>query len=205
MSAKREMTTSATAPGTGGMLAWPRQHEGPADAPPVPSGPGRILVGGVGYTNLRGRSLGPLLIERLQARTWPPDVVVDDVSYGPIDVLFKLQAELRGFRLGIFVSAVARGRPEGTIERTVWHSATPSVDELQERIAEAVTGVVSMENLLHILDHFGALPTTTVVIEVEPEAEESWGPELSSLVQAALEQVEALVFDEVTVATVSGA
>jgi len=162
-------------------------------------------VGGVGYTNLRGRSLGPLLIERLQARTWPPDVVVDDVSYGPIDVLFKLQAELRGFRLGIFVSAVARGRPEGTIERTVWHSATPSVDELQERIAEAVTGVVSMENLLHILDHFGALPTTTVVIEVEPEAEESWGPELSSLVQAALEQVEALVFDEVTVATVSGA
>ena len=205
MLAKREVTTFAPAPAAGGLLAWPLQQEGPAGASPAPVGTGRILVGGVGYTNLRGRSLGPVLIERLQAHSWPADVVVEDVSYGPIDVLFKLQAEPRGFRVGIFVGAVARGRSEGAIERSVWRSTDPSVDELQERISEAVTGVVSMENLLYILDHFGALPPQTVVIEVEPEAEESWGPELSTSMLAALEQVEVLVLDEVASVTQSGA
>ena len=201
MSAKRELTTSATA-SIAGLLAWPSQDEGPAEAPRVSAGVGRVLVGGVGYTNLRDRSIGPLLIERLQSRRWTADVVVEDVSYGPIDVLFKLQAEPSGFRLGVFVSAVARGRPEGTVERYVWQEPTPSVDELQERVAEAVTGVVSLENLLLILRHFGALPTRTVVIEVEPEAEERWGPELSDAGRAALDRVEALVLDEL--ASVAG-
>ena len=207
MSARHELTASVAAPATeraGGLLAWPCPHEGPADAPRVMTGRGRILVGGVGYTNLRGRSLGPLLIERLQMRSWPLDVVVEDVSYGPIDVLFKLQAEPRGFRLGVFVSAVPRGRPEGTVERYVWQAVTPSVEELQERISEAVTGVVSLENLLHILAHFGALPARTVVIEVEPEAEEAWGPELTAPSLAALDRVEGLVLTEVAGAMAAG-
>lgn len=203
MSAKHESVISASAPAAG-LLAWPVQHEGPADATRAPSGVGRILIGGVGYTNLRDRSIGPLLIERLQQRTWPADVVVEDVSYGPIDVLFKLQAEPSGFRLGIFVSAVARGRPAGIVERYLWQAPTPSVDELQERIAEAVTGVVSLENLLLILTHFGALPAQAVVIEVEPEAQESWGPSLSDQALRALEQVEALVVSEVDAARAAG-
>lgn len=195
MSAKRELTISATAP-ISGLLAWPIQGEGPADAPRDPIGADRVLIGGVGYTNLRDRSIGPLLIERLRERTWPVDVVVDDVSYGPIDVLFKLQAEPRGFRLGMFISAVERGRPAGTVERYRWQAPILSVEELQERIAEAVTGIVNLENLLHILSHFGALPTRTVVIEVEPEAEERWGPDLSEPARAALDTVEALVLEE---------
>jgi len=195
VSAERELTTSASAP-IAGLLAWPSQAEGPADAPRAPAGRGRVLIGGVGYTNLRDRSVGPLLIEQLRRRTWPADVIVEDVSYGPIDVLFKLQAEPRGFRLGLFVGAVAQGRPAGTVERYLWQTSTPSVDELQERVAEAVTGIVSLENLLHILAHFGALPARVVVIEVEPEAEERWGPDLSDPVRAALDRVEALVLDE---------
>jgi hypothetical protein len=123
--------------------------------------------------------------------------VVEDVSYGPIDVLFKLQDEPGGFRLGIFVGAVARGRLEGTVEQYRWQVPTPSVDELQERVAEAVTGVVSLENLLLILGHFGALPSRTVVIEVEPEAEEGWGPDLSAPARIALNRVAALILDEV--------
>jgi len=199
VSARHELTTSTIAP-IPGLLAWPSQNEGPAPATRAPVGPGRILVGGVGYTNLRDRSFGPLLIERLKDRAWPADVVVEDVSYGPIDVLFKLQAEPGGFRLGIFVGAVARGRPEGTVDRYIWQSSTPSVDELQERVAEAVTGVVSLENLLLILAHFGALPRRTLVIEVEPEAEEGWGPDLSGPVQLALGTVEALILDEIEAA-----
>jgi hydrogenase maturation protease len=204
VSAKRELTISTTATGAG-LLAWPVQHEGPADVSRAPAGRGRVLVGGVGYTNLRDRSIGPLMIERLQERAWPADVVVEDVSYCPIDVLFKLQAEPSGFRLGVFVSAVARGRPEGTVERYIWQPGTPPVDELQERIAEALTGVVRLENLLHILAHFGALPERTVVIEVEPEAEETWGPDLSDAARNALDRVQALILEEVMPSTESGA
>lgn len=208
MSAERELTISATAPasgsGPGGLLAWPTQTEGPADISPAPVGRGRMLIGGVGYTNLRDRSIGPLLIERLKDRVWPSDVVVEDVSYGPIDVLFKLQAEPVGFRLGVFVSAVARGRTAGTVEQYEWRAATPSVEELQERISEAVTGVVSLENLLMILVHFGALPERTVVIEVEPEAEEHWGPDLSDAARTALDQVERIVLGEVAASRSAG-
>jgi len=182
---------------SGSPLAAPR--------PERASGRGlRVLVGGVGYTNLRDRSVGPLLIERLQARSWPDDVVIEDVSYGPIDVLFKLQAEPGGYRQAVFVGAVARGRPAGTIARFRWQAPAPSVDDLQARIAEAVTGVVSLENLLHILAHFGALPAQTTVIEVEPEAEEGWGPDLSEAAGAALDRVEALILDELAATSSAG-
>ena len=204
MSAKREVTISSTTSASG-LLAWPHPTEDPAEVMGTAVRAGRVLVGGVGYTNLRDRSIGPLLIERLHQRKWPADVVVEDVGYGPIDVLFKLQAEPSGFRLGLFVSAVARGRPEGTVERYLWQAPTSSVEELQERIAEAVTGVVSLENLLHILAHFGALPARTVVIEVEPEAEEGWGPDLSDAARAALDRVERLVLDEVAASSTTGA
>ncbi|MFN8636184.1 MAG: hydrogenase maturation protease [Chloroflexota bacterium] len=207
MSTKHDAVVSATAPAAG-LLAWPVQPEGPdsgtTGALRARPGVGRVLVGGVGYTNLRDRSIGPLLIERFQDRVWPADVVVEDVSYGPIDVLFKLQAEQPGFRLGIFVSAVARGRPPGTVDRYVWQAPTPSVDELQERISEAVTGVVSLENLLLILAHFGALPTRMVVIEVEPEAEESWGPDLSDAARLALDRVEALILEALAASSTAG-
>ena len=204
MSPERELRLSIATP-VPGLLAWPHQAEGPAVMPSAPAGPRRVLVGGVGYTNLRDRSVGNLLIERLQQLTWPADVVVEDVSYGPIDVLFKLQAEPRGFRLGLFVGAVARGRPEGTVERYEWQASTPSVDELQERIGEAVTGIVSLENLLMILSHFDALPARVVVIEVEPEAEEAWGPDLSDPVRSALDTVEALVLEELAASRAPGA
>jgi hydrogenase maturation protease len=177
-----------------GLLAWPRRPHDPTTPDDGPrSAPARVLIGGVGYSNLRDRSFGPLLVERLQRRAWPPEVVVDDLSYGPIDVLFKLQAEPQPFRLGIFVAAVARGRPPGTVEQQPWPGLALAEDDLQARIAEAVTGVVSLENLLYVLDHFGALPRQTVVVEVEPEAEEGWGSDLSTPVRAALDTVEGLI------------
>ena len=173
----------------GALLAAPRPERAMGQAR-------RVLVGGVGYTNLRDRSFGPLLIERLQTRSWPDDVVIEDVSYGPIDVLFRLQAEPGGYRQCVFVGAIARGRTPGTVTKYRWQATASSVDDLQGRIAEAVTGVVSLENLLHILAHFGALPEKSTVIEVEPEAEEGWGPELSEAANAALDRVEALILDE---------
>jgi hydrogenase maturation protease len=158
--------------------------------------PARVLIGGVGYTNLRDHSFGPLLVERLLHRSWPSDVVVEDLSYGPIDVLFKLQAEGRPFRLGVFFGAVARGRPPGTVQQYTWTGSTPSPEEVQARVGEALTGVVSLDNLVQILAYFGALPERTVVIEVEPESEEGWGPDVSAPVSAAFEEVDSVIARE---------
>lgn len=196
--AKRTPPTGGTVP-LDNPLSWPHPRRRPAAPGSVPGrATGRVLVGGIGYTNLRDRSFGPLLIERLHRRAWPDDVVIDDLSFGPIDVLFKVQAEPWPFRLGIFVGAVERGRPPGSVVRSVWPGVTVPPEEIQDRIAEGVTGIVSLDNVLHILQHFGVLPERTVAIEVEPEADESWGAELSRPVQAALDEVEALILAELS-------
>ncbi len=153
----------------------------------------RVLVGGVGYTNLRDMSAGPLLIERLQRLDWPPEVVVADLSYGPIDVLFQLQAVAR-FSVGVFLAAVDRGLEPGTVTVAPWRGRRPSADELQRRIGEAVTGVVSLENLLMILDHFDALPRRTLTVEVQP-SDQHWGPDLSRAAEAALQRAQIVVRD----------
>jgi hydrogenase maturation protease len=184
------------------LLAFPETREGPADGALTPalspeqrrSGQ-RILVAGVGYSCLSDLSVGPVLAERLQAQDWPGGVIVEDLSYGPIDVLFKLQAS-PPFRAGVFATAVARGHVPGSLYRALWTPPKLAPDELQARIAEAITGVISLDNLLCILDHFGALPAEVVVLEIEPLAE-TWGTEFSRPVLAALDVVEAAVRDEV--------
>lgn len=198
---RREISVTATTQ-IPSLLAFRETSEGPAEAPLTPTlsrgergtGP-RILVGGVGYTCLGDLSVGPILIERLLARSWPPGVVIEDLSYGPVDVLFRLQAS-PPFTAAVFATAVVRGREPGTLHRARWISPRPSPDELQARIAEAITGVISLDNLLCILDHFGALPPEVIVLEIEPR-EETWGLEFSPPVRAALDQTEAAVQAEV--------
>jgi Ni,Fe-hydrogenase maturation factor len=41
-----------------------------------------VLIAGVGWRNLRDRSLGPVLIERLAPHTWPPEVEVEAADGG---------------------------------------------------------------------------------------------------------------------------
>src|SRR5687768_7327709 len=113
--AERDFTFSLAALPSG-PLAWPNVNEGPAAYIPAPGGQGRVLIGGVGYQHLGGFSFGPLLVDALRDREWPADVVIDDVSFGPIDVLFKLQAEPEPFRLAVLAGATERGRPPGTVE-----------------------------------------------------------------------------------------
>lgn len=196
---RREVYLTATSQ-VSALLAFRDTHEGPAPVhalaprPARGSGP-RVLVGGVGYTCLGDLSVGPTLIERLLARSWPPGVVVEDLSYGPIDVLFRLQAS-PPFSAAVLVTAVLRGRVPGSLHRVRWVSPRPSRDEVQARVAEAISGVISLDNLLCILDHFGALPPEVIVLEVEP-LEETWGLDFSPPVLAALDQAEAAIHADV--------
>ena len=170
------------------------ERAGPVGGQPVSTRPGerlppaaprtagsRVLVGGVGYANLRDHSAGPLLLEWLGPLGERVDV--EDLSYSPIDVLFLLQRR-EPYRGVVLTAAVARGDAPGTVRIRRWTPPLETAEGLQERVAEAVTGVISLDNLLHICAHFGALPTDVVTVEIEP-AEEGWGPGTSPTVTAA--------------------
>jgi hydrogenase maturation protease len=152
---------------------------------------GRTLVAGVGYGNLRDMSVGPRLVERLQARAWPPDVEVEDMSYGAVAALhwFKENPDVEA---AIFVTAAERGQPPGTVRRFLRGVPDASPTEVQARVEAAVTGIVDLETILTVVGHFGALPGRVVVIEVEPR-DHAFGPELSPDVALALARVELMV------------
>jgi hydrogenase maturation protease len=181
-------------------IAWPATDEGPAQGVArsrQPSGARRVLVAGVGYRNLRDLSAGPILIDRLRTLAWPPGVDVEDLSFGAVHVLHWLE-ERPPFDAALLVAAVARGREPGSLTRSTWSTPQLPAEAVQERVAEAVTGVISLDTLLIVLGYFAALPPRVTIIEIEPLADE-WGPALSSCVETALAEAERLVEHEVQV------
>lgn len=146
----------------------------------------RILVGGVGYRNLRDESLGNYVADLLAERA-ANGIEVEDLSYGPVQIVHNLQARPPYDRL-VLVAAVRRGREPGTVERYRWDGALPPPDEIQARVAEAVTGVISLDNLLVVCGALGPLPADVRVVEVEPGSE-GWGDGFSPEVEARLPEV----------------
>jgi hydrogenase maturation protease len=149
----------------------------------------RVLVGGVGYRNLRDGSVGPWFADRLQSRN---GVEVEDVSYHPVGFSQNLEDREPYDRI-VLVAGVSRGRPAGTVEAYRWDGSLPPPKEIQERVAEAVTGVISLDNLLVVCGAFGALPDDVRVVEVEP-ADEGWGEGFSPEVEARLSDIEEAVW-----------
>jgi hydrogenase maturation protease len=151
----------------------------------------RVLIGGVGYRNLRDGSLGPYLADRLGAAAGD-GIEVEDVSYHPVGLSQNLQERPPYDRL-VLVAAVRRGRVPGTIEAYRWDGALPSRDEIQARVAEAVTGVISLDNLLVVCGALGGLPDDVRVVEVEP-FDDGWGEGFSDELEARLPEVEEAVW-----------
>ncbi len=137
-----------------------------------------ILLGGVGYTYLGDMSFGAILVERLRALDWPSEVTVEDVSYNPITVMDWLRDDPDRFDRAVLFGAIERGRAPGALVRYQWVASGVPAATVQDCVAEAVTGSISLENLLIIGSHFGLLPRNTTVIELEP-IETGWGEGLS--------------------------
>ncbi len=93
----------------------------------------------------------------------------------------------------MLVAAVKRGREPGTVKAYRWDHALPPVKEIQERVSEAVTGVISLDNLLIVTEAFGAFPDDVRVVEVEP-ADEGWGEGFSPEIEAKLPEIEEAVW-----------
>ena len=144
----------------------------------------RVLICGVGYDNLRDSSLGPVLIEQLRTMNWPVGFEFEDLSYGPIGIMHNLDSRVPYDRL-VLVAGVKRGRRPGSVHAYRWGGSLPNEEEVQARVAEAVTGVVSLDNLLIIGTWFRKLPSEVFVVEVEVE-DENWGSGFSEAVTRAI-------------------
>ncbi len=152
-----------------------------------------VLVGGV-YELFQGDlDLGRLAVERLRAQALP-DVLAEDLHYGAVAVVQRLQ-DLRPQAL-VLVTAVRRDRPPGTVERRRVHPFAVDPADFQAAVGDAVTGYVHVDLLVEVASGFDALPARTVAIEVEP-ARVGPGEGLTPLATAALEDALAMVHAEV--------
>jgi hydrogenase maturation protease len=151
----------------------------------------RTLIAGVGYSNLSDLSVGPIVAAQLGAEPWPAQVEVDDLSYGPVAVVHRLAEAAPPYDRLVLVGAADRGPRRMEVRYYRWDGVLPDAEEVQARVAEAVTGVIDLDNLLVVAGHFGALPGEVFVVEVQPVATE-FGMEPSPAVAAALPEVRGL-------------
>lgn len=148
------------------------------------------LVGGIGYAWQGDLAFGVAVVAALQRYTWPADVEIADLSHNPIAVFQHLRTH--PYERLVLVGAVRRGRAPGTLSVYRPTAPLPGPDEIQARIVESGSGIISLDNVVIISRFYGALPADTQIIEVEP-VDDRWGADLSPPVRAALDQVLALV------------
>lgn len=129
----------------------------------------KILIAGVGHPNLKDLSFGQVFLAHLKTLEWPPEIELENLSFGAIAVLQWFEDYPKKFDKVIFVSAAERdGRPKGTLITYRWDFPRKTEAEVQDCVNESVTGIISLDNLLTILTHFGVLPDAVEVMELEP-------------------------------------
>jgi len=163
------------------------------------------LIAGVGYRHLRDLSFGTELVDALRQYDWPANVAIEDLSYGPIAVYQWFQEQQGRFQHAIFVTGADRGRAPGTLWRSTWRGTSETEAAIQDRVAEALTGVISLDNMLVICEWFGVLPGEVTVIELEPVPEEvGWGSGMSEAAAARLDELVASLRSEFGVQSNAG-
>lgn len=148
----------------------------------------RALIAGIGYINLSDSSVGPVAITELKKETWPTEVSVEDLSYGPIAVMHNLNDASPRYDRLILITAADFGATPPAMRWSRWQAPLPDSSEVQRRIEEALSGVIDWQNLLVVLQQFEALPPEVFVIAVQP-VETTFGMELSSGVSALMPEV----------------
>jgi len=131
----------------------------------------RVLVGLVGYTPVvEPFPLGPALMARLEAAFAPEGgrITVENFSWSPIHVCQRFQDEgADRFDRLVLAGAAAVCRRPGRIAAYRWAGGVLPPAAVQDRVYEAVTGVVDLENTLVIGDHFGVWPDEVAAVEID--------------------------------------
>ena len=128
----------------------------------------RVLIGGVGYRWTGDASFGLAVTDTLAREVWPRDVEVADLGYGALYVALDLLDRKPPVERLILIAATVRDREPGELSVSRWTPMPQTSDELQARLREAGAGVIDLDHLLAIANHFGALPNDVTCIELEP-------------------------------------
>ena len=146
----------------------------------------KIFIGTVGYHNLRNHSIGPALLPQLQKMKWAAGVELDELNWGPIAIVQKFQSLPTPYDRVILIAAIERPeRKIGDVTVYKWMGKLPDEELIQRCIGDAVTGVISVENLLIIGEHFKIWTGETFVVDVEPGPEEA-GEDFTEEMQQAI-------------------
>jgi hypothetical protein len=128
------------------------------------------LIGIVGYSPVvEAYPLGPRLMVGLERKLGRrSDVVVENMTWSPIHIVQRFQDEgaVRPRRL-VLVGAASICEQPGRVRAFQWLGGTLPARAIHERVYEAVTGIVDIENTLMIGTHFEIWPGETYTVEVE--------------------------------------
>lgn len=147
--------------------------------------PGGTVIGGVGLPWLRDLDFGTNWLARAAELDWPDDVLLEDFSYSGHRVMHRMQ-ELVPVKV-VLLGCMPREVDEpGTIRQYRMNDMPmPDDEEVHDRLAESVGGIIDLDHTLAICRYWNALPDDTTVIEVEP-ARRDFGWEFSEPVEAAV-------------------
>lgn len=148
------------------------------------------VVGGVGELYQGDLDVGRRVADVLATEDLGPEVVVEDMFYGAVAVVQRIE-DLDPDSL-ILVAGVARDRQPGTIHRR--RVAPPRLDaaQLQIAVGDAVTGYVALDLVVEVAAGLGALPDRVVAVEVEPidlGPSEQLSPGVAALLPDVVERV----------------
>lgn len=130
------------------------------------------LIGIVGYCGfVRGYPLGPGLMAQLQALDWPAGTEIRELNWGPVAIVQELQSAPALPGRVVLVGTVDRCGADGDVRCHRWVGGALDPLAVQQRMFEAVTGVVGLHNLLVIGAQFGVWPAATYTVELQwPES-----------------------------------
>ena len=158
----------------------------------------KVLIAGVGHPNLKDLSFGQVLLPHLKQQKWAENFDLENLSFGAIAVLQWFEDHPGKYDRVVFVSAAERaGRKPGTLDVSDWDFAPLDEVVVQECVAESVTGIISLDNLMMILQYFKALPPEVVVLDLEPMTSEI-GFECSPEITARFDEFSEIVREKAT-------
>lgn len=126
-----------------------------------------IAIGLVGYYQfVRGYPLGPELKARLEHSN-RDDIEIREMNWGPIAIVQDFQANPIQYDRIVLVATVDRNLEPGAVTCRQWLGGELDNKIVQDRIFEAVTGIISLDNLLVIGEHFKIWPKELITVEVQ--------------------------------------
>ncbi len=157
----------------------------------------QVAIGLVGYYQfIRGYPLGPELRERLDNISWHEiDVSIKEMNWGPIAIVQDFQASSIQYDRIVLIAGVDREMQPGSVTCRHWLGGKLDNLAVQDRIFEAVTGIISLDNLLVIGEHFKIWPEELITIEIQL-ADTSFGDFILSELEVNLDAGEAKIVGE---------